>query len=419
MLASDLGKIRQVQATLEGIAHHRRQTGSESAALYCELMSQYWQRILEAHEQGEFIAGHSVLVPPEIFYAMGIVPYHLECVITASMIVLKEQESFLAAAKAFGLTPEVCSTHRAIAAAFTQGWLPSPNVVVWNNEVCDNTAKSNELVREHCQIPGFYFDCPYRCSEVSISYLAAKFAELVRFLEEESGRKMDWERLVEALRLSRRMVELQREINELRKATPSPGSNRLGSQLLYTGFYWIGTPQGVRFYETVRDELKEQVKRGGGAEERYRLLSLFAPMGYNWKLLDWMKGEHGATIVAEPYCSYWGEMDWDFSEPLLTLARRTYAHPECRTMNGPVEEGLVQAAVEDALAYQVDGAIYWAHIGCRQACAVIRILKDALRERVDIPTLTLEMDNCDPSFVSEEEMRTRLEGFFEMLDERK
>ncbi|MFQ5898469.1 MAG: 2-hydroxyacyl-CoA dehydratase subunit D [Candidatus Methylomirabilia bacterium] len=413
-------KVEGARRVLESLVRHRRESPTtKSAEMYYDLMRRYWGNILDAKARGEFVAGHSVLVPPEIFHAMGLVPYHLESVLTASMILLREQEPFLAAAKTFGLTPEVCSVHRAIAAAFTQGWAPAPDVVIWNNEVCDNTAKSNELVRERCRIPGFYFDCPYRSTPRSVQYVAAKLEELVGFLEELTGRSMDRERLAESLEISQRMVAVNEDINTLRKAIPAPGHNRLGSQLLYIGFYWMGTPQGLSFYETVRDELRETVEKGSAPPERYRLLSLFLPLSYSWRLLDWMEREHGARLVGETYCCHWGEMEWDLSAPFLTLARRLYAHPVCRSMHGPADGGVLTDAVEDARAYRVDGAIYWAHIGCRQSCATIKLAKDALREKAEIPTLTLEMDSNDPSFVSEEEMQAKLEEFFEILDERK
>jgi benzoyl-CoA reductase/2-hydroxyglutaryl-CoA dehydratase subunit BcrC/BadD/HgdB len=86
-------------------------------------------------------------------------------------------------------------------------------------------------------------------------------------------------------------------------------------------------------------------------------------------------------------------------------------------MHGPAELGWLPDTVGDAIAYKVEGAVYWAHIGCKQGCALIRIIRDALREEAGIPTLVLDIDVVDPSFVSEEELKDKLEGFFERLEE--
>jgi hypothetical protein len=83
-----------------------------------------------------------------------------------------------------------------------------------------------------------------------------------------------------------------------------------------------------------------------------------------------------------------------------------------------MEEGVVADAIADAISHKVQGAVYWAHTGCRQACATIRATKDALSEELEIPTMVVDMDIIDPTFVSEDEMKDKLESFFELLDER-
>ncbi|MEE9202686.1 MAG: 2-hydroxyacyl-CoA dehydratase family protein, partial [Dehalococcoidia bacterium] len=153
-------------------------------------------------------------------------------------------------------------------------------------------------------------------------------------------------------------------------------------------------------------------------QERFRLLSAVPAPGHHWKLLDWMEREYGAVIVADTCCARWGEFDWDPSRPLLTLARQWTATPLNRQMHAPISTAWLPDTVQDAREHQVQGALYWAHIGCPQAGASIRILKEALQEQVGVPTLVLDIDVLDPSFVTEDELRDKLEGFFELLEER-
>lgn len=189
--------------------------------------------------------------------------------------------------------------------------------------------------------------------------------------------------------------------------------------MLVLEWYFSGSPDLVKFYQTVYDELKERVEKKQGfiAEEKYRLMTLFLPPINMWKLLDWMEREYGAVSVAEPYCSDWGEGEIDLSKPLESLARKSFYRPICRPMHGPLREGILQDTLRDAIEYKVDAAIYWAHIGCRQACACIRILKDSLNEKYGIPTLVIDNDIIDPTFATEAELKDKLEGFFEMLED--
>jgi Benzoyl-CoA reductase/2-hydroxyglutaryl-CoA dehydratase subunit, BcrC/BadD/HgdB len=72
-------------------------------------------------------------------------------------------------------------------------------------------------------------------------------------------------------------------------------------------------------------------------------------------------------------------------------------------------------AIQDA--YQVDGAILFATPACRQSNAAWRILKDAT-DSLHMPFLMLDMDIGDPRGYSPQQVRTRLEGFIELMDNR-
>jgi benzoyl-CoA reductase/2-hydroxyglutaryl-CoA dehydratase subunit BcrC/BadD/HgdB len=403
------------------LQHRRRSPASLISEKYYDLSLRYWEQARRAHEEGKPLVAHSACVPPELFYAMDVVPIHIEAMANVLMAVLKEHESFLSLGKAYGLGPEVCSTHRGVAALYSQDWAPRADLVMWSNQVCDNTVKGVEMVLGHTGAPGMFFDVPFRRTKETEQYLSQELEEAASFIADRLGRKLDLGRLAEALENSRQMVQLNAEICRLRQAVPTPAPNRLGYMLHTIDFYWTGTPEGVEFYRAARDELKERADRGQGyaPQENLRLLSIFQPMAYSWKMLDWMEREHGACFISEPFMNTWGDIEWDFSQPLITLARRLYAHPTTFSMHGPASDGLVDMVVKEAQDSRVDGAIYWAHTGCRQACAAMRMLKDVLNRRAEIPMLSVDIDLNDPTFAPEDDMKNKLEGFFEMLEERK
>ena len=86
-------------------------------------------------------------------------------------------------------------------------------------------------------------------------------------------------------------------------------------------------------------------------------------------------------------------------------------------MYGPLDEPVLKDIIDCAEQYKVDGAVYWAFIGCRHTCATIRIFKDILTE-IDVPMVTIDCDLVDPTINSEEEIRGKLEQFFELLEDR-
>jgi benzoyl-CoA reductase/2-hydroxyglutaryl-CoA dehydratase subunit BcrC/BadD/HgdB len=420
--AVDTTKLEElIQGLKLGAQLERRRPDRVCDAVCYELLADYFRKAQRAKEEGKYLVGHTTSIPPEVFYAMDIVPLQLESVSTLASQIVRNFGDALSAASAFGLVPEVCSCHRLIAGQAILGWLPRPDAIVWSNQVCDNTSKSGNILVELYGCPGFFLERPYRYTERGVQYFAQELEELIYFLEELTGRKMDWGRFAEVMEHSRRLLELQREIRELRKAVPSPWRNLWFIHMMGTELYMAGTPEAITHFETVRDEVKKRAEKGEGYihEERYRVLTMFVPPAYSWTLLGWMERKHGAVSVAEPHFSYRGGEEIDPTKPLESLARKSFYCPICRPMHGPAEEGILHDAVRDALEYKAEGAVYFAHIGCRQTDACIRMLKDALLEEAGIPTLILDVDLYDPTYASEDQLKDKLEGFFELVDERK
>ena len=418
----DTTKLEEIIQGLEAVAQLQRPRPDRRCDAICyELLAGYFRRAQRAREEGKCLVSHTTSIPPEVFYAMDIVPLQLESMGTLAAQIVRNFEDSFSAARAFGLAAEICSCHRLIAGQAILGWLPRPDAIVWSNQVCDNTAKSGNLLVEIYGCPGFFLDRPYRYTERGVQYFAQELEDLIHFLGELTGRKMDWDRFAEVMEHSRRLLELQREIRQLRKAVPSPWRNLWFIHMMGTELYMAGTPEAVTHFEALRDEIKEKVEKGEGhvPEERYRILTLFLPPAYSWTLLGWMEKKHGAVSVAEPYFSYRGGGDIDPAKPLESLARNSFYCPICRPMHGPAEEGILHDAVRDAIEYKAEGAVYFAHIGCRQSDACVRILKDALLEKAGVPTLILDNDLYDPTYVPEDQLKEKLEGFFELLDERK
>jgi benzoyl-CoA reductase/2-hydroxyglutaryl-CoA dehydratase subunit BcrC/BadD/HgdB len=298
------------------------------------------------------------------------------------------------------------------------GALPRPDAMLWSNLVCDNTAKSGELLMKINNCPGFFIDHPFQNSDDEEKYLVGELNDMVHFLEEKSGRKMNWDQLAGIVAQMDRQIKLLREISELRKAVPTPFNPQGFLQLLTVDYLFPGLPEATVYLETLRDELAEKVKAGKGAvsPERFRLMSLFIPPMYLIGFLEKISQEYGAVSVTEPFFTYWGDGELDPAKPLESVAKKSYMIPEMR-MYGPLDERALDGIADCAEQYKVDGAIYYADVGCRHTCATIKLFKDVLN-RQDVPVLTLDCDVVDPTITSEEDVREKLEQFFELLEDR-
>ncbi len=389
-----------------------------SETLYYQMLAEYYSRIRNAREEGKLLAAHTVFFPTEMLYAMDIVPMHTEMTTWLTALFLREQAELLAKGAELGLAPEICSPHRGVAGIFGLNTIPHPDVILWSNLICDNTAKSGELMMELSRSPGFFLDNPFQNSPGEMRYLVDELKDMVHFLEEKSGKKMDWDKLAEMVVRDKQEIELYREISELRKAVPSPMSISGYLELLSADYMFPGQPEAIQYLTQLRDELKMMVKQGKGAvsSERFRLMTLFVPPMHLMSSLGRIFEEHGAVSVTEPLFTCWSEGELDPSRPLESVAMKSFLIPERRSMYGPLSEQALQDIIDSAQQYKIDGAIYWAFLGCRHTCATVKVIKEVLSE-IDVPMLTIDCDIVDPTVNSEEEIRDKLTQFTEMLEE--
>jgi benzoyl-CoA reductase/2-hydroxyglutaryl-CoA dehydratase subunit BcrC/BadD/HgdB len=271
-------------------------------------------------------------------------------------------------------------------------------------------------------VPYYLMDRPYDLTKENFDYYVGEIKDLIEYLEEQFDRKLDYDRLKEGVMKSYRVTELCMEINELRKAIPEPLSCE--GIFAQTAVSWMlsGTDEAVTFYENMVKELREKVKNKVGAvpDERFRLLFSFLIPFWDMSIMDWMQEKHGAVVVMDLLNVWGGDSQWiiDPDKPIENLAMKTFLHPAGCLLHGPVEP-YKEAVVRCAKEYSADGAIFFSHIGCRQACACMRTIKDVLQEQVGIPMVNVDCDIVDKTFTTREEQLEALESFFERLEETK
>jgi benzoyl-CoA reductase/2-hydroxyglutaryl-CoA dehydratase subunit BcrC/BadD/HgdB len=398
--------------------NRRRPDVKPSENLYYQFLTDYFSNILNAHSQNKPVVLHTIFMPAEILYAMDIVPMHAE---TTSWMVPAFSGSvgdMLVKASEIGLAPEICSAHRVLAGAFAAGDLPKPDAITWSNLCCDNSAKSSELLLKMTGVPGYFVDIPFNPSQTEIAYSVKEFEGMIRFLEETTSHKMNWQKLSEGVARLNRQIELYKEIYELRKAVPSPFPMQRFTEFMMSSYLLPGQPEIIIYLETLRDELREMVKQGLGAvqPERFRLMSLFIPPAYLMGLLGEVSRQTGAISVVEPLFGLWGDEKLDPSRPLESLAQKSFMFPESATY-GPLSDRIIANTVQCARDFKVDGALFYSHVGCRQGAALIKTYRDIL-SKIDIPLFVLDMDLLDQTITSADEVKTKLLQFIEILEDR-
>ncbi|MBI2875713.1 MAG: 2-hydroxyacyl-CoA dehydratase [Candidatus Tectomicrobia bacterium] len=387
-----------------------------SEIIYVEGVKRYYERILRSRQEGAPFAWAAMYAPIELFHAMGIAFLDIELHTLCNLYLEGTCESYLEAAAGHGFPVEICALHKVTEGMSLKRDLPAPDFVITSSQCCDLTVTFGDISR-HYSRNSFILDWPFRYDEDGLNFYTREVEDLVKFLEQETGRRLDMQRLEEVMRLSEQAERLYRQIYQLKKTVPCPLRSGDGFKQMMAFYLLAGTPEGVSYFETVVQEMQAQIATGQSpaGQERFRIfLSYLPPVPY-MDLLDWIEQEYGAVVVMDSLSSWWLPDRLDPADPLRSLARKGFYNVIPRQLGGPLSYWIeeVTGYIQE---FRVDGAIHINHIGCKQGAAATRAVMDTLK-RLNLPTMVLDLDMLDPSVTPREEVVARLEEFFERLEE--
>jgi benzoyl-CoA reductase/2-hydroxyglutaryl-CoA dehydratase subunit BcrC/BadD/HgdB len=321
-----------------------------------------------------------------------------------------------------GFSPDLCSYARSHIGSVLdprnapQGGMPKPDLLVACNNICGTVIKWYQALARDLDIPLFLLDAPYQhepgLSDHTVQYVAAQLEELIAWVTQHTGRKLNDKRFAQALELSNEAVTLWREIRELCQARPSP----LNAPDLFLTMAPIvvlrGTKDAVTFYQKLKAEVEERVARGEGAvlEERYRLLWDNIAIWYRLFRLFGLFIDAGACFVVDTYTNAWS-VSVETSEPILGLARTystVYINQSLQARAGQM--------IDLAQRFAVDGMVFHSNRSCKPYSLGQYELLEQVSQHTGVPGLILEADMCDTRLYADEPVKNRIQAFLDLLE---
>jgi benzoyl-CoA reductase/2-hydroxyglutaryl-CoA dehydratase subunit BcrC/BadD/HgdB len=300
------------------------------------------------------------------------------------------------------------------------GGLPEPDFLISFGAGCVPTMKTFQVLCDHFDVPVFKADLPQVAMEDirehHISYGVTQIKRLVGFLEGLTGKKLDLDRLSQAVAYTDEACRTWDEIMDTRRTVPAPFSAaEIG--IMFVMVTRHGTKIAVDFLNEVLAEVQGKVERGEGVipNERIRLFWDNIPLWYNIKLFNYFE-KWDAVVVAETYTSAW-TMRMDPGRPLESIAYKSlvsYPLVSCVSLNKRIE--LIRKAVSD---YRVDGAILHSNMSCKPISMGQMDIQKILRDELGVPSVMFDGDHMDAGKFSMAQFQTRIDAFMEMLLERK
>jgi len=271
---------------------------------------------------------------------------------------------------------------------------------------------------DHFHVPLFVIDVPYTGGkpdhEHCRRYVRSQLLELIAFLEELSGKRLDWDRLKEVIRLSNQTVSLWEKIIGSAKHIPAPIS-------VFDQFFSMapivaqrGSEAALQFYQKLLAEIEIRVaeKKGAILDERYRLYWDSLPLWHELKWLFTLLTSHGASVVSTIYTLPWAEFRLDPDDPVSSWTDEYLHYFDWHL------ERRVDLILKLAEKYHLNGFIYHNDRSCKMFSTAIPEIKRIVQDRTGVPGYILEADHGDPRFYSREQIENGVAVYFEVLESR-
>ncbi|MBN2034090.1 MAG: 2-hydroxyacyl-CoA dehydratase [Deltaproteobacteria bacterium] len=298
------------------------------------------------------------------------------------------------------------------------GRLPKPDLLFASNNICQTVMYWFEVLAYHYKIPIIIFDTPYNFEEIKeadIAYMVNQFKDMIPVLERISGKVFREEKFQEIIRIARETSFTWGEVLATMKADPAP-------MTIFDAFIHLapvvslrGLPVALDYYRLLLSELKDRVDKGIGAlvHERKRLMWDNIAMWYKVRDFSNLFAEHGMNFVTATYTNAWAETTPHLKEgsPFESMAKAYSLIILNNNLNHRLS--LMERLIRE---FRVDGVVIHSARSCKPYSVGQYDLKRLLMERLGLPSVVIEADIADPRAYSEEQAKTRLEAFFEVME---
>jgi benzoyl-CoA reductase/2-hydroxyglutaryl-CoA dehydratase subunit BcrC/BadD/HgdB len=420
--------------------------GTNTARKVRGLVKNIYQSAHDAKAQGKKVAYFMVSSQyDEIVRAMDIVPLPTENY--AGLCAAKrDMDRFLQKAEADGYSQSLCSYTRiglgfdsmrkelgGIPEGSPDGGMPAPDMMLGSSGVCDPRFKWYQAAGRYLQVPTYSIDVVFPPVDADlkevrnhyIRYQKEQYLGLIAFLERQTGKKLDKERLWDSIRLCDEAWSLWYEIDRLRVAVPCPMPSQDHFSIMVGGHFYAGTQIAVDFYKELYDEVKFKAdnKIGVIPEEKYRLLWAGGlPPWHTLWIFNYFESLGAVLVIENVYrTSDPVEVPSHVKDPVEYMAWRSFLrltkrHEKARANSGNQTVEWLREMIDD---YKTDGAVFHACRSCRAMTVGQINFKNILGQYTQIPMIQLTSDMVDLRDYSEVQWKSQIATFIESLESRR
>ena len=182
----------------------------------------------------------------------------------------------------------------------------------------------------------------------------------------------------------------------------------------------IARKRVVEYYEILKSELEDRIKKGIGAFKNggYRLLWDYLPIYHKINFFSEIFASKGASVVTSTFFFPLGGLsrlegelpeydhELDF-ERLVKDFMFLYPNFSLRQKVNTIKEIVSK--------FSIDGVVIHSDRSCKSQSLMQYQLKNIIEKEIEIPCIVIDSDSVDPRFFSGEQIINRIEAFLEYL----
>jgi benzoyl-CoA reductase/2-hydroxyglutaryl-CoA dehydratase subunit BcrC/BadD/HgdB len=307
------------------------------------------------------------------------------------------------------MSDTLCSYHKCFIGAADTEILKPPLLSITTTLACDGNVNTFRFLEQRLGVKSFVIDVPYEYTKESLRFVSEQLYNLISVLEELTGKRFDERILKAAIVRENESRALQEKALSLGAMKKYPTSLTLHMFKLFVTHILSGSKEAFDYYQMLVRDLRKYPDA-----DMVKIMWIHL-MPYYQKTLKQYLGEEGKyqIVLSDFDFDYGSGVRLDPEKPVEAIAEKLL----CNIYNGPYSRKTT-AALDAAKTFDIDGIIHFCHWGCKQSAGGAFEMKQVFDE-TGIPFLILDGDGIDKRNDSPEQIRTRAEAFFEMLDERR
>jgi hypothetical protein len=409
----------------------------EVGRLFLKMLSRYLGNVIQAHSRGKKLAMTTFCYSPAVCYALDVVPLTLEVITAIGGLMWKRGTfDYLDYACELGFTETSCSAQRGSLGAWLAGLGSAIDFVLCDTPgVCDTNANAFAFASAFLKKPFYQLNYPQTLGDdPTDNYHLEDYRAMIRFMEEQTGKRLDPDRLREILTEIDKQDALIADLEDMHRLIPTP-LPPMYNMFNYVGrFIFCGDPEYTKLLEEMAKQAQKNAEEGKSGlhsgQEKLRVYLVYIDhytLSLNfWKWLDDRGIAHMGGILSRGFrdnvCyaegldgSTYGVDKSGFDAMINSLAQMNARLPMVRSIRGPfdgpnmwLEETLALAKI-----YNVDCMIYNGTPGCRNTWGMVKPFAGEI-EKAGYPIHIMHADAFDDRVESWDVTAERLDEFFKV-----